>query len=58
MAGTIARWLGGRGFGFIRPATGDADMFVHARALVGGMTELREGDRVTFDEEPDPKAER
>lgn len=55
MTGTIAR-LTDRGFGFIKPAEGDKDVFFHARSLVDVMyDDLREGDAVTFDVEEGPK---
>ena len=38
-----------KGFGFVTPESGGADVFVHVRALTGGLTELSEGDRVTYD---------
>jgi cold shock protein len=56
MEGTVKKWLPNRGFGFIAPAAGGHDVFVHVFALVG-MSELREGQRVTFDEEPDPRTD-
>ncbi|MCL3862524.1 cold shock domain-containing protein [Actinotalea sp. K2] len=31
------------------PDTGSGDVFVHVRALTGGLTELSEGDRVAYD---------
>ena len=55
MEGSVKKWILDRGFGFIAPAAGGQDVFVHAVALVG-MTELREGQRVTFDEEPDKRS--
>jgi len=55
MTGTIAR-LTDRGFGFIKPAEGDKDVFFHARSLVDVMyDDLREGETVTFDLEEGPK---
>ncbi len=56
MKGTIAR-LTDRGFGFIKPETGDQDVFFHARSLSEDLPydDLREGDEVTFDVESGPK---
>lgn len=55
MTGTIAR-LTDRGFGFIKPAEGDKDVFFHARSLVDVMyDDLREGDSVTYTVEEGPK---
>jgi cold shock protein len=50
--GTVKKWVADRGFGFITPAAGGHDVFVHVSGLVG-MTELKEGQRVSFEEEPD-----
>jgi cold shock protein len=52
--GTVKRWLGDRGFGFITADVGGHEVFVHVSAL-GGLVELREGQRVTFEEEPDTR---
>jgi len=54
--GTVAKFLTDRGFGYITPDQGDADVFVHFSAIVAdGFRELREGDRVRFGAEPDTK---
>ncbi|QTE27945.1 cold-shock protein [Pengzhenrongella sicca] len=47
--GTVSWYDGDKGFGFIAPESGGPDVFVHVRALTGGLTELQEGDRVTYD---------
>jgi CspA family cold shock protein len=55
--GTIAS-LRDRGFGFIRPdgASSNGELFFHHTALTSApFDELREGQRVSFDEEPDPR---
>ncbi len=41
-----------KGFGFITPADGGKDIFVHSTGLVH---EIRENDNVTFDTESGPK---
>ena len=47
--GTIAR-VTDRGFGFIKPESGDKDLFFHANELNGmAFNDLREGDAVTFE---------
>ena len=55
--GTI-KSLRERGFGFIAPDGGSAaqDLFFHRTAVAdGGFDELREGQEVSFDQEPDPR---
>ena len=47
--GTVAWYDEGKGFGFVTPDDGSADVFVHARALAEGLTWLAEGDRVTYE---------
>ena len=47
--GTVSWYDGDKGFGFITPESGAADVFVHARELADGLLELGEGDRVMFD---------
>ena len=55
MLGTVKTWIDQRGFGFIAPEAGGPDVFVHVSALVG-MTELREGQQITYEEEADPRS--
>ena len=55
--GTI-KSLRDRGFGFITPDEGGSrnELFFHANALTDiSFDELREGQRVSFDQEPDPR---
>ena len=60
MIGTVKFYNGSKGFGFISPEGGGKDVFVHATAVeAAGMRSLNEGDRVSFDVQPDargPKA--
>ncbi len=43
-----------KGFGFIAPASGSKDVFVHISALErAGLRELKDGQAVTFDIERD-----
>jgi CspA family cold shock protein len=46
--GTVTTFLEDRGFGFIRPVDGGADVFVHVRDLSNRDT-LRIGERVEFE---------
>jgi cold shock protein len=55
--GTVKRWIEERSFGFITPDAGGHDVFVHLSAL-SGLSELREGQRVSFEEEPDTRSGR
>jgi CspA family cold shock protein len=55
--GTIAS-LRDKGFGFILVdgASGRGDLFFHSTAVLGtSFDQLREGQRVSFDEEPDTR---
>jgi len=55
--GTI-RSLRDKGFGFIAPDDGNGqnELFFHSSAIVGTtFDELREGQQVSFDVEPDPR---
>ena len=47
--GTVSWYDDTKGFGFIAPDGGGDDVFVHVKALAGGLTELAEGARVTYD---------
>lgn len=48
--GTIKWFNATKGFGFIQPESGGADVFVHISAVEkAGMDTLREGQRVSFD---------
>jgi cold shock CspA family protein len=50
--GTLIRWLDFRGFGFIRPACGGADIFLHrSQLLASGINPylLREGASLSFE---------
>jgi CspA family cold shock protein len=54
--GSIVRLERGRGFGFIAPEGGKGDVFFHTTALQGvAFDDLREGQAVEFDVEPDPR---
>jgi CspA family cold shock protein len=54
--GTVKFFNTSKGFGFIAPEGGGKDIFVHATALeVAGMTSLSEGQRVSYEVQPDAK---
>jgi CspA family cold shock protein len=54
--GTVKFYNSSKGFGFIAPDGGGKDVFVHATALeAAGMTSLSEGQKVSFDVQPDAK---
>jgi CspA family cold shock protein len=55
--GTVKFYNAQRGFGFIEPADGGNDVFVHATALErAGMESLIEGQKVSFDTEVDSRS--
>ncbi len=54
--GTVKFFNTSKGFGFISPEGGAKDVFVHATALeAAGITSLAEGQKVSFDIQPDQK---
>jgi len=54
--GTVKFFNVSKGFGFITPEDGGKDVYVHASAVqAAGMNSLTEGQRVSFDVEPDAR---
>ena len=54
--GTVKFFNGERGYGFIKPDEGGRDVFVHISAVEqAGLKGLSEGQRITFEVEPDKK---
>lgn len=54
--GTVKFFNAQKGFGFISPEDGNKDVFVHATAVEqAGMRTLAEGQRVSFDIQPDKR---
>ena len=54
--GTVKFFNAQRGYGFIAPADGGKDVFVHISAVErAGMSHLAEGQQVSFDVVTDPK---
>jgi CspA family cold shock protein len=54
--GTVKWFNGEKGFGFITPADGSEDVFVHFSSIEGtGYKSLDEGAKVEFETEPGQK---
>ena len=54
--GTVKWFNSAKGFGFIQPEGGGADVFVHISAVErAGLGNLAEGQKVSFDVQRDPK---
>lgn len=54
--GTVKFFNASKGFGFITPDEGGADVFVHISAVErSGVPTLDEGMRLTFETQPDPR---
>jgi len=55
-SGTVKFFNNEKGFGFIQPDDGSRDVFVHVSAVNNsGLGALNEGQRVSFDVEPDQR---
>jgi len=55
--GTVKFYNDQKGYGFIQPDDGGKDVFVHATALErSGINGLREGQKVSFDTQTDPRS--
>ena len=54
--GTVKFFNASKGFGFISPNDGGKDVFVHISAVeASGLASLSEGQKVSFDIQPDAK---
>ncbi len=55
--GTVKWFNGTKGFGFIQPDDGGADVFVHISAVErAGMASLHEGQKVSFEMQRDARS--
>jgi CspA family cold shock protein len=48
LEGRVKKWMPDKAYGFIEPADGGADIFVHVSQLQDGLTGLAYGDAVEF----------
>ena len=54
--GTVKWFNAAKGYGFIQPDDGGKDVFVHISAIErAGMNNPREGDKIAYDLQRDPK---
>ena len=54
--GTVKWFNTAKGFGFIQPDSGGADVFVHISAVErSGLSTLNDGQKVSYEVERDPK---
>ncbi|MEO0036289.1 cold-shock protein [Phaeospirillum tilakii] len=54
--GTVKWFNSTKGYGFIQPDDGAADVFVHISAVErAGLATLKEGQKLSFDTERDPR---
>lgn len=54
--GTVKWFNSSKGFGFIQPEDGGADVFVHISAVErAGIGHLTEGQKISYDVQRDPK---
>ena len=54
--GTVKWFNGTKGYGFIQPEAGGADVFVHISAVErAGLSSLNEGQKVAYEIQNDPK---
>jgi cold shock protein len=54
--GTVKFFKTDKGYGFIKPDDGQADIFVHITAVErAGLKSLSQGQRISFEVEPDKK---
>lgn len=50
--GVVKRWVSERGYGFIKPDDGGADVFLHVTIAERAGLEIAEGDRLRFETMP------
>ena len=59
MIGIVEHWNADRGYGFIRPDSGDGDIFVHVRQVeAAGIGPVGIGDRLAYEITTSPRTGR
>jgi uncharacterized membrane protein YsdA (DUF1294 family)/cold shock CspA family protein len=58
LQGTLKSWNDDRGFGFIEPAQGGQEIFVHVKAFPGGSGRPQVGQALTFEVELGPNGKK
>jgi CspA family cold shock protein len=55
MRGSVKNWFSERGFGFLKPDDGSADVFCHIKSVKSVTQQLHPGDVVEYDVRPNER---